>query len=369
MSAKAVVSDFNLTKLTMKEFESNLRATIDCGGNILSIARRGTGKSQCSRKAIKDSGTKEVFANLSVYERTDAGGYPDLMSGRSGKYIDYLLPRLFESLIEGSQKCTLLFDELDKADPSIWAPLLEIFEDRRINGRPLPNLQAIICTANLIAEGSQRPCLPLLDRCEKYLVESSHTVWLDWASSDGNIHPSVTAFIADHPEELFGDVDPGDVYADPSPRGWHKASNVLNFGESKRWPHKVLANKVAGFVGKKTGIKYSAYFDHYQILLPIVEKIMKGEKVKDFSTLDPSRRMVCTMVVCSRLARMLDEMKKKALPKEADHVAKFLKDVDPEMSLIAVRSQIGLERTVATGLDESEGFSDILTEIARRISG
>jgi hypothetical protein len=361
-------SDFNLQKLTMREFQDNLRATIEYGGNFLSVARRGTGKSVCSRKAIKDSGLREVFANLSVYERTDAGGYPDLMSGRASKYVDFLLPRLFEALIDGKDKCVLLLDEVDKADPSIWAPLLEITEDRRINGKDLPNLHAVICTANLQAEGGQRPCLPLLDRCEKYLVESSHTQWLDWASKDGNIHPSITAFIADHPEELFGDVDPGDVYADPSPRGWHKASNVLNFGEEKKWQHRVLTNKVAGFIGKKTGIKYSAYFDHYQVLLPIIEKIMKGEDIKGFKDLEQSKQCVACMISCSRLARILDEKKTKDLPKESEFVAKFLKNVDPEMALIAVRSQIGLIRMVNSGLDESKYFDEILRDMAKRIA-
>jgi hypothetical protein len=367
----AAISDFNLQKLSMKEFEENIRATVEFGGNFLSVARRGTGKSMVSRKAIQDAGCKEVFANLSVYDRVDLAGFPKLFNADPNvEYVKYLLTTLFEPLIEGDKKCVLLLDEVDKADTSLWAPLLEITEDRRINGRPLKNLQAIIMTANLTSEGGNRPCLPLLDRCEKYLIETNVAQWLDWASREGSIHPSITAYINDHPEDLFGDVDPGDLYADPSPRGWHKASNVITFGEAKRWPTRILTNKVAGFVGKKAGIKYSSYFEHYQVILPLVEKVMKGEKISGFKDMEPSKQLVSIMVVCARLTRILDEVKPKVdnHPKESVFVAKFLQNVDSEMALIGIRSQIGLKRASATGLDELPEFDRILRDIVKRIN-
>ena len=369
MAGKTVASDFNLTKISTKDLSDNLRATIDFGGNLIMIARRGSGKTVISKEVVKQSGLREVYINLSVSERTDVGGYPNFFGKNDRKYVEYLLPSFFEPLIEGDVPCVVILDEVDKAESSIWAPLLEILQFRSINHRPLKNLRSCLMTGNLQSEGGQRPCLPLLDRAEKYLVEANSNHWLDWASKSGEIHPSITAFIADHPDELFGDVDPGDVYADPSPRGWHLSSNVLNFGEEKRWPHKILTNKVSGYVGKKTGLKYSAYFDHYQVLLPIVERIMKGQEVKGFKDLEMSKQMVCGMIVCSRLARLLDNMKNKELPKETENVAKFIKVLDPEMALISVRSQIGLERVVNSGLDEEKSFDVILREVAKRING
>lgn len=364
-------SDFNLTKISTKELSDNLRATIDFGGNIVLIARRGAGKTTIAKDSIKEAGYRELYLNLSVQERPDIGGYPNFFAPQQAgnKYVDYMMPAFYKMLIEGDKPVVALLDEVDKAESSLWAPLLEFTQFKTMNGRPLPNLKAVIMTANFQSEGGARPSLPLLDRAEKYIIEASHHHWLDWAAKSGQIHPSITAFISDHPEELFGDVDPGDVYADPSPRGWHNASKILNFGEEKRWPHKILTNKVAGCIGKKTGIKYSSYFNHYQILLPIVERIMKGEKVKDFNNLEQGKQMVSSMIVCSRLSRLLDEKKNKEMPKETDYVANFLKGVDPEMALISVRSQIGLERVVTSGLDEEKMWDEILMEIARRING
>jgi hypothetical protein len=365
-------SDFNLQKISTKDLSDNLRATIDFGGNVIIVGRRGSGKTEISKACIKESGCKEVYLNLSVMERPDIGGYPNFFAAQAGKsFVDFLLPSFYQHLMEGHEPVVALLDEVDKAESALWAPLLEFTQFHTINGRALPNLRAIIMTGNLQSEGGARPSLPLLDRAEKYLVEASHHHWLDWASKSGAIHPSVTAYIADHPEDLFGDVDPGDVYADPSPRGWHNSSKILNFGEDRKWSNKIMTNKVAGCIGKKTGIKYAAYFDHYQVLLPIIEKIMKGEEVNGFRNLEQSKQMVACMIVCARLSRIIDEMKpsQKDKPGVARTVANFLKTVDPEMALIAVRSQIGLERVVNSGLDEEPEWDTILRDIAKRVNG
>lgn len=370
MAANA--SDYNLQKISTKDLSDNLRATIDFGGNIIIIGRRGSGKTQISKEVIKESGCRELYLNLSTMERPDIGGYPNFFAAQAGKkFIDFLLPSWYQFLMEGNQPVVALLDEVDKAESALWAPLLEFTQFHSMNGSALPNLRAVVMTGNLQSEGGQRPILPLLDRAEKYLVESNHSHWLDWASKSGKIHPSITAYIADHPENLFGDTDPGDVYADESPRGWDNASKIVSFGEENRWPHKVLTNKVAGCIGKKTGIKYSAYFEHYQVLLPVVEKIMKGDKVSDFHKLEPSKQIVASMIVCSRLARIVDEIKPntKGFPNAVEHVGNFLSHLDPEMTLISVRSQIGLKRVIDSGLDNHETFDKILRELAKRING
>src|SRR5271154_2454586 len=176
-------SDFNLQRISTKELSDNLRATIDFGGNVVIIGRRGSGKTQISKDIINTTACEEVYLNLSVMERPDIGGYPNFFAAQQGKgFVDFLLPAFYQSLMEGDQPVVALLDEVDKAESSLWAPLLEFTQFHTINGRELPNLRAIIMTGNLQAEGGQRPSLPLLDRAEKYLVEASHIHWLDWAS-------------------------------------------------------------------------------------------------------------------------------------------------------------------------------------------
>jgi hypothetical protein len=373
----AAISDYNLQKISTKDLSENLRATIQFGGNILIVGRRGGGKTSCSRAAIKEAGCKELYLNISTSERTEIAGFPNFFAAQEQKehrrkFVEYMLPEFFRTLLEGKEPVVVLLDEVDKADQSVLAPLLEFIQFHSINGTQLPNLRAIILTGNLPSEGGTRPSLPLTDRTEAYLLESSHYLWLDWAAKEGCIHPSITAFIADHAESLYGAIDCGDLYKDESPRGWHNASNLVYFGEANKWPHRIIENKVAGCVGKKSGIKFSAYFSHYTVLLPIIEKIIKGEKIDGFSDLEPSKQMVATMICCSRLARQIDEKMaegKKDLPKAAETVGKFISGIDPELALISIRSQLGMVRCHESGLSDEKTWDSLLKNISNRING
>jgi hypothetical protein len=371
-------SNFNMQQINTKELADITAATIQFGGNVFSCARRGSGKSAIGKSCIRNSGFSSLYLNASTFERTDAGGFPKIMDVKEAEFIKFLLPYYYETLMKGNEKVVVFFDEIDKMDHSVIAPLLEFTQFHTINGRSLPNLQAVLMAGNLPNEGGSRPPLPLLDRAEKYLVEATTTQWLDWAAKEGKIHASITAYLHDHPDDLFGDTDPGDVYADPSPRGWHNYSEIVNFGEQHKWGHNLLTLKASGCVGRKAGIKYAAYFDHYQVLLPIVEKVMRGEDIKGFDDLEPSKRCVACMIVCSRLARILDENAEKnknkkkdarELPRETETVARFLRKVDPELALVSIRSQIGLDRTVDMDLDRSPEFDAILRELSGRMNG
>jgi len=365
-------SDFNLQKLSTKELSEHVRATIHLGGNIGVFGRRGVGKSIIAKTEIAKSEFQEVYLNMSVLERCDMGGYPNIMaSAQKKKFVDFLLPQFYQPMIEGKTGVVALLDEVDKADPSLWAPLLEFTQFRSINGNPLPNLQAVIMTGNLISEGGSRPSLPLLDRAEKYLVEADVASWMDWAGKSGKIHPSVSAYINDHPKDLFGSVDPEDRYSDPSPRSWENASKILFKGEKMGWNSHLLNTKVSGCVGKTAGIKYSAYYEHYMELLPMVEDIYNGKKVHSrYEKLEPSKKIVACMIVCARLAAQLDEVKNPKtdpLPKAVEHVGTFLKDVSYENVLISVRSQIQIERLVKFNLDENPHWKTVLANINKEV--
>lgn len=362
-------SDFNLEKLNTKDLSEHLAATIQIGGNMAIFGRRGTGKTEISKQEINKAGCKEVYINLSVLERVDLGGYPNIMaSAQQKKFVDFLLPQFYESLLEGEQPVVALLDEVDKADPSLWAPLLEFTQFRSINGRSLKNLKAVVMTGNLISEGGARPSLPLLDRAEKYLVEADASAFLDWAGKSRLVHPSVSAFIADHPKELFGAVDPEDRYADSSPRGWTRASEILFKGEGFGWSSELLNNKVCGCVGKDAGIKYSFYYKFYQELLPMIDGIYAGEDVfNEYAKMEPGKKLVACMILCARFATQLDQSKPGELPASSSAIGKFLAKVSYENVLIGVRSQINVNRLVQFNLDEHPDWAAVLTQVNKKV--
>lgn len=367
-------SDFNMEKLNTKDLSEHVAASIQVGGNIAIFGRRGTGKTEISKQEIKKANMLEVYINLSVMERVDLGGYPNFnAAAQQKKFVDFLLPQFYEAMIDkqvlaGKRGVVCLLDEVDKADPSLWAPLLEFTQFRSINGRKLDFLHATIMTGNLISEGGQRPSLPLLDRAEKYLVESDASSWLDWAGKAGGIHPSITAYIQDHPKDLFGAVDPEERYADPSPRGWFRASQLLFAGEEAGWSTALLNKKVSGCVGKDAGIKYSNYYEHYQQLLPLIEDIYAGKDVTQrYSVLEPTKKLVACMITCARLATQLDNAPEGEPPVSVKHVGKFLQKVSFENVLVAVRSQIQIDRLVKFNLDEHPEWEQVLNKINKKV--
>jgi len=366
---KMVTSDFNLQKLNTKELSEHVSASIAMGGNIAIFGRRGTGKTEISKHEIKKAGLKEVYINLSVLERVDMGGYPNIMGANAQKkFVDFLLPQFYESMFEGNTGVVALLDEVDKADPSLWAPLLEFTQFKTINGRVLPNLQSIIMTGNLISEGGARPSLPLLDRAEKYLVEADASSWLEWAGKSGHIHPAITAYISDHPKDLFGAVDPEDRYADPSPRGWARASDILFRGEKRDWNPDMLNTKVCGCVGKDAGLKYKNYYEHYQQLLPLVEDVFAGKDVASkFQTLEPTKKLVACMITCARLATQLDNSDPNKLPNSVKFVGKFLQKVSYENILVSVRSQITIDRLIKYNIDEHPDWKTLINSITEHV--
>jgi hypothetical protein len=357
-------SDFNLQKLSTKSLAQHIAASIQVESNIAIFGRRGTGKTEIAKQEIKLANCKEVYLNLSVLERVDMGGYPNILSNNPDrKFVDFLLPYFYESMMDGTQGVVALLDEVDKADPSLWAPLLEFTQFHSINGRKLPNLKSVIMTGNLISEGGARPSVPLLDRAEKYLVEADATSWLNWAGKVGGIHPSITSYLTDNPQDLFGAIDPDERYADPSPRGWAGASELLFKGEANKWNIDILNQKVYGRIGKEIGIKYSHYYEHYQQLLPLVAMIFQGNSVKSkFNKLEPTKRLVTSMIACARFAHQLDT-DDPVLPKTTEYVGKFLQEIPSEVSLISIRSQIQMERLLKHKLDFHTSWQPVFAAI------
>lgn len=371
---KMVASNFNLQKIDTKEYQQTIKSCISSGTSMAVFGRRGSGKTQIAKEEIRQNGCVEVYWNLSTMERVDVGGYPDLLGAR-GDFVNFKLPSTYEKMINGDQKVVALLDEVDKAEPSLWAPLLEFTQFHTINGRPLPNLQTIIMTGNLISEGGAKPCLPLLDRTTKFLIEPDVQAWMDWAGSSRKIHPSITSYIHDNQLDLYGDVDPDSSYADPSPRSWENASKILFKGEEENLSPRLLYKLVAGCVGNAVGLKYQAYFDHYQKILPMLDKLEKGNNImKEYNALSPTEQLIVVSVLCNRIAGAVDDPNSNGkLSKKASELlknsAKLLVEAPQEYCLIGVRSQITLPRLIKHGLDEHEEFGKVISRVKQKFYG
>jgi hypothetical protein len=167
---------------------------------------------------------------------------------------------------------------------------------------------------------------------------------------------------------LFGAVDPEDRYADPSPRGWFNASQILRKGEELGWSSPLLNKKVCGCIGKEAGHKYSMYYEHYMELLPMIDDIFRGVDITNrYQPLEPTKKLVACMITCARLANMLDQAGPENPPPAIKNVGRFLQKVSYENVLVAVRSQIQVERLVDFSLDEHEDWAQVLNKINKHV--
>lgn len=365
-------SDYNLPRIDTSKLSQHLDYSIAAASNMVIIGRRGSGKSIIGKERIQQSGCREVYINLSVFERPDLAGIPRVFNqDPKARFIDYFLPRMYEPLMEGKKKVVIFFDEADKADDSIFHPLLEISQFHSLNGTSFPNLQSCIFTGNLISEGSKRIHPALMDRAEAYLLQPNAISWLEWAAKVG-IHPAVYAFIRDNPHRLFGsDQLSDDMLVDPSPRSWEMASNIIKFGEEHNYEIELILEKVCGFVGRQVGAEFRNYYTHYKVLLPFVESVFNGEDVsREYKEMGPTDKLAACLVIAARLAAQLDAANpEKDKPPAIDMVANFLKYVSPEHTVICLRSRVQGERIRRWNLRKHPVWTKILDNITNVADG
>lgn len=367
-------SDFNLRTISTKEYAKIVEATIQYGGNCFVVGRRGSGKTEILNQVIKRSECKVFFWNVSTLERVDAAGFPDISTqSRKDEYVRYILPLIFKPLLEGDEPVVAVLDEVDKADKELHAPLLEFLRTHSINGRKFKNLRSVLMTGNLPSEGGRRPILPLLDRTEKYLLEPTVKDYIEWGSTEGDLHPSVLAYLTDVPSDLFGDINPGESFATTSPRMWEETSNIAKYGEKNGWSPELITTKAAGCLGKVAGIRYQSYFDHYQVLMPEIAAILNGDKLKvPFAKgTAPSKKITMVIILCTRVANLLDEMVSKGskeIPEQVKNAGKFLLRVDEELALIGIRNAIGKDR-MFKHLFAVKEYDQLIEKLAKQIKG
>lgn len=428
--------EHNLVRINTKQFEKHVRITMSIGGNLFIIGQRGFGKTSIIEAEVNKSEFKLIKINASVLDRTDMAGYPDLLSFKSDaesgfktlktgfaaktaktakskvatttkkpkdmkvvevdgvkigfregkntgaryRYVDYILPAFMRPLIEGDDKVVVFFDELDKADQSILAPLLDFFQKREVNGVKLKNIQAIFAAGNLMAEGGGRPPPALLDRTEKYFLETNLGHFIEWGTTIKKLHTSIIAYLSKNGSDLTDILDPGDNFATRSPRSWELASDMMYACEALNVPSDILLQKVGGFLGHETAIKYDVYYKYYHELVPYVDEIMKGKfSLSEFEEKEQTSQLVCAMMVTSTLANAIDKSiddhnkkgkktEKPILPESLDHVGNFLSEIDSDIAYIAIRTQIGTSRMIGISIDRSTIWDKLVLKVTETLN-
>jgi hypothetical protein len=318
------MSSLNLLEIDQEQCLNLSRFFLKAGKNILTLGRRGTGKTDIAIQAALECNYKVNYINLSVIERPDLLGYPIM---DNSDVIRYKSPYFLPLLKDGKKADSIiLFDEIDKCPHEITSPLLEILKDRTINGKAV-NTVACILTGNLPNEGthSNQISSALLDRGAKYILRFSFEKWLIWARAN-NVHDLILGFLVANPNFACGEIET-DELASPSPRGWTYASEALIKAKSlKLTDVQTITNIVSGFVGFEAGEKFSAWYRFYRGFEPVILALLEsGSCPLDYEKLSLTERMVFVITACNLAKdRFLKESRSKPQYRCIEHLCSFL---------------------------------------------
>ena len=364
-------SVLNLQEIDQEQALNLTKFFIRSDQNIFIFGQKGVGKTHIAIQSIQECNYKINYINLSVIERTDLSGYPDMMS--TGDVVSFKSPYYLPNLLENQNPdSVILFDEVDKAPPEVTAPLLEILQFRTINGKKI-NTMGCILTGNLLTEKvySNQISTALLDRGSKYILSFNFDKWMDWAKSN-NIHDLILGFLKNNTDFICGkNIDHN--YASPSPRSWTLASDALHKAKKlKLIDNETILHIVSGYVGKEAGLRFKIWYEYYRKFEPtILSLIDKGELNIDFNSLHPTEKLIFIISACylakQKTINSTTKQKNKFL--HLENLCNFFvtNNVDKEMQVMGFYNSFDFEMITKYKLYTSKIFFDHFTKLNENI--
>lgn len=360
----------NLQEIDQEQALNLTKFFIRSQQNIFLFGKKGVGKTHIAMQAAKECNFKISYINLSVIERTDLAGYPDMMS--KDNVISFKSPYYLPELLENQNPDSIiLFDEVDKASPEITAPLLEILQFKTINGKKV-NAASCILTGNLLNERSHSNVISsaLLDRGSKYILSFNFDKWVDWARLN-HVHDLILGFLKNNCE-FCNSSNNDENYASPSPRSWTLASDaIIKARDLKIVDIETISQIVSGFVGNEAGLRFKIWYEHYRKFEPtIVSLIENGIMNINFDNLLPTEKIIFTITACffAKQKTIHNSLKKNKFI-YLENLCNFFINykIDREMQVMALNNSFDFEMIAKYKLYSCKLFFDIFTNLNETI--
>ena len=361
----------NLQEIDQEQACNLCKFYISTKQNLFLFGRRGLGKTEIAIQSAKECNFKINYINLSVIERPDLAGYPDMSS--SGNIINFKSPYFLPPLIESTEPDSIiLFDEVDKAPPEVTAPLLEILQFKKINGRNI-NAAACILTGNLFNENahSNLISLALLDRGPKYILSFDFEKWIDWAKAH-DVHDLILGFLRSNPELACGKIEDSN-YASPSPRGWTLASSaLLKAKDLKIVDIETVSQIISGFVGYEAGLKFKIWYEYYRKFEPFIKSLIDtGTMNINYLELAPTEQVVFVITACyfAKQKAICDLNKTKDKFLSLENLCNFFINyqVDYELQVMGLYNSFDFNFITINKLYQCKQFFDLFKNISSNV--
>jgi hypothetical protein len=343
-------------------YEQTLRFTANSGGNLLVFGQAGIGKTEIPSQIARELGLPWVYWNLSTQEAPDLVGLPTIREesvqnadtkARTVRVVEYAAPPYMPVMEYTPDPVMILIDEIDKAKSELQNPLLEVLQQRTINGRPL-NVKCIVCTGNLPDEGafSKPVSHALTNRCQVFKLTTCFDAWQSWAVKKG-VNSLVVGFLSRNQEYLSRAPVVGDptAYVRCSPRSWTLAAQDLDFTDSSASVD-FQTLLVAGRVGMEPAAQFRVWLDHYRFIEPMLDALVTKGEVPNLAEMTIDRLLVLGLSACSAVASMGRKPVKNQAERDKQHTAvntaavnvfKMISRIPSEFQVHAIKSALSIE--------------------------
>lgn len=363
-------NSLNLQEIDQEQALNLCKFYIQSNQNTFLFGRKGTGKTAIILQAAKEANMNISLINLSVVERTDLAGYPNLHE--VGDVVTFKSPCFLPVLFENQKPNTVLvFDEVDKAPPEVTSPLLEILLNRTINGKKL-NAVSCMLTGNLACEKSYSNTLStaLLDRGAKYILKFNFDKWFDWAKLNG-IHDLILGFLRSNKNYACGE-DNDTRYASPSPRSWHQASDALFLAKKlKIVDADSISDIVTGFVGVEAGFQFKMWYEHYRKFEGHANCYLENKGMSiDFDSLHPTEKLIFVITLCFLAkSKTLERLNAKNKFEYLENLCLFFNknNVDLEVQLMGLYNSFDFEFITKNKLYKCVNFYNLFDKLTKTI--
>jgi len=363
-------NSLNLQEIDQEQALNLTKFFIQSGHNLFLFGRRGVGKTDIAIQAAKECGYKINYVNLSVIERPDLAGYPDMNT--PGDVINFKSPYFLPKLKPNTKPDSiLLFDEVDKAQPEVQAPLLEILLFKKINGIPI-NAASCILTGNLANERahSEEISSALLDRGAKFILQFNFERWVDWAKAH-QIHDLILGFLRSDPSFACGKIEDS-VFASPSPRSWTWASNALiKAKDLKMTDIDSVTQIISGYVGSEAGLRFKIWYEHYRRFEPHVHSLIdRGEMSLNYEDLVPTEKVVFVVSACYYAKQKVIKDKSKHKFAYLENLCNFFRlcKVESEVQVMGLHNSFDFDMIRAHKLYTCKPFFDLFTKLSENVT-
>ena len=185
----------------------------------------------------------------------DMSGFPN------PNFEDGTFSRLRPDYLPSEGQGLLILDELGQADVSKLNIVSRLVNERRIGEHVLGDGWTVVCAGNHVKHRAGSNALPtqLRDRLLHLEIEPDIDDTLEYFNKHG-VNPAIIGYLKHRPSKLSEFDKNADVC--PSPRSWHKASEILGFGLSEE----AEAGALIGTVGDSAFADFKAFLRLWKAL-------------------------------------------------------------------------------------------------------